>query len=95
MLQGVSGEEPHRCEVLLELDDRDVVMIQRLPLGTGASAIQSVCRSSGMLAKSSGSAYITMLAHLETFLLFLARRGCSACTGLISICSNIAVVSGS
>ena len=95
MLQSISGEEPQRCESLLELDDRDVVMIQRLPLGTGARAIQSVCRSSGMLVKSSGSAYITILAHLETVLLFLARRGCSACTGLISIWSNIAFVSGS
>lgn len=80
---------------LLDLDDRDVVMIQRLPFGTGARAIQSVCRSSGMLVKSNGSAYIAILAHLEIVFLFLARRGRSACAGVISIRSEVAFVSGS
>jgi len=93
MLRCISGKKPLRdTRDLLDLDDRDVVMIQRLPLGTGARAIQSVWRSSGMLVKSNGSAYIVILAHLETVFFFLARRGRS---GVNSIRSDVALVSGS
>lgn len=95
MLRSIRGRAIERCEGLLDFDDRDVVMIQRLPLGTGTRASQSVCRSSGMLVKSNGSAYIAILAHLETVFLFLARRGRSAGRGVISIISEVAFVSSS